>query len=105
MRRAEAGLLLWVLAASLVVGCSRSKEGLIQTSRDVGTRAELERALGRPSDISKLGPVEQWTYKASNGSGGLPHRGRQGHDPGHREPGRKERPEVGGLDRERQHTS
>jgi len=62
------GLLLWVLAASLVVGCSRSKEDLIQKSRGVGTRAELERALGRPSDISKLGPVEQWTYKASNGS-------------------------------------
>jgi len=68
MRRAGVGLLLWVLAASLVVGCSRSKEDLIQKSRGVGTRAELERALGRPSDISKLGPVEQWTYKASNGS-------------------------------------
>jgi len=67
MRRAGVGLLLWVLAASLVVGCSRSKEDLIQKSRGVGTRAELERALGRPSDISKLGPVEQWTYKASNG--------------------------------------
>jgi len=68
MRRAGVGLLLWVLAASLVVGCSRSKEDLIQKSRGVGTRAELERALGTPSDISKLGPVEQWTYKASNGS-------------------------------------
>ena len=68
MRRAGVGLLLWVLAASLVVGCSRSKEDLVQKSRGVGTRAELERALGRPSDISKLGPVEQWTYTASNGS-------------------------------------
>ena len=29
---------------------------------------ELEQALGKPSDISKLGPVEQWTYKASNGT-------------------------------------
>jgi hypothetical protein len=68
MTRAWAGLLVCVLAAGLLVGCSRSKEDLIQKSRGVGTRAELERALGKPSDISKVGPVEQWTYQASNGS-------------------------------------
>lgn len=68
MTRAWAGLLVCVLAVGLVVGCSRSKEDLIQKSRGVGTRAELERALGKPSDISKLGPVEQWTYQASNGN-------------------------------------
>lgn len=68
MTRAWAGLLVWALAAGLLVGCSRSKEDLVQKSRGVDTRAELERALGKPSDISKLGPVEQWTYKASNGT-------------------------------------
>ena len=68
MTRAWAGLLVWVLAAGLLVGCGRSKEDLIQKSRGVATRAELEQALGKPSDISKLGPVEQWTYKASNGN-------------------------------------
>jgi hypothetical protein len=68
MTRAWVGLLVCVLAAGLLVGCSRSKEDLIQKSRGVGTRAELERALGKPSDIGKLGPVEQWTYKASNGT-------------------------------------
>jgi hypothetical protein len=68
MTRAWAGLLVGVLAAGLLVGCSRSKEDLVQKARGVGTRAELERALGKPSDISKLGPVEQWTYKASNGT-------------------------------------
>jgi len=57
MTRAWAGLLVCVLAAGLLVGCSRSKEDLIQKSRGVGTRVELERALGKPSDISKLGPV------------------------------------------------
>ena len=61
MTRAWAGLLAWVLAGGLLVGCSRSTEDLIQKSRGIGTRAELERALGKPSDISKLGPVEQWT--------------------------------------------
>lgn len=68
MTRAMTGLLVWLLAAGLLVGCSRSKEDLIQKSRGVGTRAELEHALGKPSDISKLGPVEQWTYEASNGT-------------------------------------
>jgi hypothetical protein len=68
MHRAWAGLLVGVLAAGLLVGCGRSKEDLVQRARGVETRAELEGALGKPSDISKLGPVEQWTYKASNGT-------------------------------------
>jgi hypothetical protein len=63
----------WVLAGAMVVvllnlaGCSRSKEDVLARARDVKTRAELERILGRPDDIQKLGPVETWTYKASNG--------------------------------------
>jgi len=61
-------MLVWVLAAGLAIGCSRSKEDLVEKSRNVSTRAQLEQALGKPSDISKVGPVEQWTYKASNGT-------------------------------------
>jgi hypothetical protein len=68
MRRAWAGLLVGVLVVAMLAACGRTKEDLVQMSRGVGTRAELERALGKPSDISKLGPVEQWTYKASNGT-------------------------------------
>lgn len=68
MPRVVAGVLVWVLAAGLAIGCSRSKEDLVEKSRNVSTRAELEQALGKPSDISKIGPVEQWTYKASNGT-------------------------------------
>jgi hypothetical protein len=68
MTRAVAGMLLWVCLVGLLVGCGRSKEDLIEKSRGVSTRPELERALGRPGDISKLGPVEQWTYTASNGT-------------------------------------
>jgi hypothetical protein len=57
------GLVLLALA-----GCGPStKEDLIAKARGVTTRAELEKALGKPSDISKLGPMETWTYKASNG--------------------------------------
>jgi len=66
--RVITALLVGMLAASLVAGCSRSKEDLIEKSRGASTRAELERTLGKPSDISKLGPVEQWTYQASNGT-------------------------------------
>ena len=33
----------------------------------VGKRAELERVLGKPDELTKLGPVETWRDKASNG--------------------------------------
>jgi hypothetical protein len=68
MARVMMTVLVGVLAAGLLTGCGRSKEDLIEKSRAVSTRAELEQALGKPSDISKLGPVEQWTYQASNGT-------------------------------------
>ncbi len=68
MTRVMAGMLAGVCLVALLAGCGRSKEDLIAKSRGVSTRAELEQALGKPSDISKLGPVEQWTYKASNGT-------------------------------------
>jgi hypothetical protein len=60
-----------LLALALVVlalaGCSRTKEDVLRKAEGVRTRAELESKVGRPDDISKLGPIEQWTYKASNG--------------------------------------
>jgi hypothetical protein len=62
-----AGLVIGLVLLSLA-GCGPStKEDLIAKARGVTTRAELEKALGKPSDISKLGPMETWTYKASNG--------------------------------------
>jgi hypothetical protein len=68
MTRALTVALTCMLATWLVVGCSRTKENLVQKARGVSTRTELEEALGKPSDIAKLGPVEQWTYRASNGT-------------------------------------
>jgi hypothetical protein len=68
MRGVMMAVLLWMLATGLVTGCSRSKEDILEKSRGITVRADLERALGKPSDINKLGPVEQWTYKASNGT-------------------------------------
>ena len=51
-----------------LVACGRgTKEDIVAKTRDVSRRADLERVLGTPDDISKLGPVETWRYKASNG--------------------------------------
>jgi hypothetical protein len=66
MRRL-AGLLMIALAL-LVTACGpASTEDLVAKAREAKTRAELERALGKPDDVSKLGPLEKWTYKARNG--------------------------------------
>ena len=67
MPRLTTTMLVWLLATALLIGCSRTKEDIVEKARSASTRAELERALGKPSDITKLGPVEQWTYEASNG--------------------------------------
>ena len=62
-----AGLAIGVILFALA-GCGpSSKEDLIAKARGITTRAELEKALGKPDDIVKLGPMEKWTYKASNG--------------------------------------
>jgi hypothetical protein len=54
--------------ALLLAGCGPStKEDLLAKAKDVKTRAQLEKALGKADDVSKLGPVEKWTYKAKNG--------------------------------------
>ena len=60
-------ILVAMLALLLLAGCSRSKEDIVSKAREAKTRADLERTLGKPDDIAKLGPVERWTYKASNG--------------------------------------
>jgi len=68
MRRSMVRGVASALSVLLLAACgSPTKEDLVQKARDVSTRAELEKALGKPSDITKLGPLEQWTYKASNG--------------------------------------
>ena len=56
------------IALALLAGCGpSSKEDLLAKAKDVKTRAQLEKALGKADDVSKLGPVEKWSYKAKNG--------------------------------------
>lgn len=53
----------------LLAACfAPSKADLLKKAKGVSSRTELEAALGEPSDVSKFGPIEKWTYKASDGS-------------------------------------
>lgn len=62
----KAAALLLLLA--LAFGCgSKSKHDLLSKVEQVKTRAELEQALGAPDERDKMGPVEIWTYEASDG--------------------------------------
>ena len=52
-----------VLALALLVGCGDPTVAeMVQKTEKVGTKAELETLLGKPHEISKVGPVETWTY-------------------------------------------
>jgi len=60
-------LLLGTLLFALSACGPADKEDLLKKSAAVKTKGELEQALGKPDDIAKLGPLEKWTYKASDG--------------------------------------
>ncbi len=67
-KRSVIGAALAGLAVAFSVACgSPTKEDILAKTRNVSTRADLEKAVGKPDDISKLGPLEKWTYQASNG--------------------------------------
>lgn len=60
--------LLPAVALVFLAACGTpTKEELLVKAEKAQTRADLEKALGKPDDITKLGPVETWVYKASNG--------------------------------------
>jgi hypothetical protein len=61
-------VLIVAIGVLTLVACGPpTKEKLVDKARGIETRAELEKALGRPDDVSKLGPLETWTYRAKNG--------------------------------------
>ena len=52
----------------LALACAReTKHDLLKKTERVTTKAELEQMLGPPDDRNKLGPIETWTYEASDG--------------------------------------
>jgi len=57
-----------VLGLLLLAACfAPSKADLLKKAKGINTRAELEETLGEPSEVSKVGPIERWTYQASDG--------------------------------------
>ncbi len=61
--------LAWLALLLLVVAaCEDSTADIIDKTRNVGTVAQLKKALGDPDDIAKLGPLAKWTYKAKDGT-------------------------------------
>ncbi len=58
-----------LLCLLLLAACfAPSKSDLLKKAQGAKSRADLEAALGQPSDVSKIGPIEKWTYAASDGS-------------------------------------
>ncbi len=57
------------LLVFLLAGCfAPSKADIIKKAEGASTKADLESALGEPSEVSKIGPIEKWTYKAADGA-------------------------------------
>lgn len=55
--------------ALLALACGpKTKHEILSRAEKVETKSELERALGAPDEQDKLGPLEVWTYDASDGS-------------------------------------
>ena len=54
--------------ALLAVACGpKTKHDLLSRAEKVETKSDLERTLGAPDERNKLGPIEIWTYEASDG--------------------------------------
>ena len=61
------GSLLLVAAVALVACGPPTQHDILKKAEGIETKQELEAALGAPDDIDKLGPIEKWTYTASDG--------------------------------------
>lgn len=61
---------LAVLTALAIAACDeapRTLGDIVRKAGTVETRADLERALGRPHKLTVYGTAETWTYKATDG--------------------------------------
>lgn len=52
-----------------LAGCDSSptKAEILKKASGLKTKEELEKVLGAPAKLDKLGPLERWTYNASDG--------------------------------------
>jgi hypothetical protein len=61
-------LLCLTIVAVAIVACEDRKEDILAKSENAKTREQLREVIGDPDDVSKVGPIETWTYETSNGS-------------------------------------
>ena len=62
------GILVASALSSLVLACGEPcKTELMDKAEGANTREQLRTGLGEPDDLAKVGPLEKWTYKASDG--------------------------------------
>lgn len=56
------------LALLALTACGDPSKGeILKKAENASTKAELEKALGAPTEVDKVGLLETWTYKASDG--------------------------------------
>jgi hypothetical protein len=56
--------------ALLPAACDKpaTKADILKKAEGARTKADLEKQVGKPSEVDKVGPMEQWTYKAQDGT-------------------------------------
>jgi hypothetical protein len=58
-----------LVLALFLTGCfGESKADILKKAKGVETADQLEAALGKPDEVDKLGPLEKWSYEASDGT-------------------------------------
>jgi hypothetical protein len=63
-----ARLAVLALPLALIACGPPSTADALKKAEKASTKADLEKALGSPTEIQKLGPLEKWIYKTSDGS-------------------------------------
>ncbi len=65
MRQLAASILI-ALALAACDGAPSTLAEIVRKAEKAETRAEHERALGKPQKLTRNGPAETWTYKATD---------------------------------------
>lgn len=58
---------LSMAAALAACDSSPTKAEILKKATGLKTKDDLEKVLGTPAKLDKLGPLERWTYNASDG--------------------------------------
>jgi len=67
MRKLIATLALGLALALGACSGQLTKQEITRKAEGVTAKADLEKKLGKPTSFNKIGPLETWTYKASDG--------------------------------------